>query len=77
MARRRCQVVLSPDEGGTSQVTVPGLPECISWGRTEAEALRSAEEAITCCIEARRELGESIPGPVRRSPKVRTVEVAA
>ena len=77
MAGRRFSVVLSPDAGGTYMVTVPRLPECITWGRTEAEALRNAREAIRCCIEARRKLGRPMPRSRMRAPKILSIDVAA
>jgi antitoxin HicB len=77
MVKRSFQVVLCPDEGGTTMATVPGLPECITWGRTEAEALENAREAIGCCVEARRKLGQRLPRDPRRGARIVTVRVAA
>lgn len=58
-------------------VTVPRLPECITWGRSQDEAIRNAREAIRCCLSARRSLGQVIPRPLRRVAKVVTVDIAA
>lgn len=50
----------NPVEAGF-QVTVPMLPGIVTFGRTEAEAIEMARDAISCHIEGLREPGESIP----------------
>lgn len=77
MAARRFPIILTPDQGGTYMVTVPGLPECITWGRTQVEAVQNAREAIRCCLAARRKLGQPMPRVPHRSAKILTVDVAA
>ncbi len=69
----RCTVVLEPlDEGGLN-VHVPALPEVVTYGETEAEALAIAEEAIRLAISYRIDHGEPMPPEVK--PEVRQVTV--
>ena len=50
-------VVLEPQEGGGFTVTVPALPEVVTEGETEAEALAMAEDAIRLVLDYRKERG--------------------
>jgi antitoxin HicB len=50
-------VILEPQEGGGFTVPVPALPEVVTEGDTEQEALANAEEAICAILEYRREQG--------------------
>jgi antitoxin HicB len=68
-------VVLEPQEGGGFTVTVPALPEIVTEGETEAEALAMAEDAIRLVLDYRRERG--LPLPPDMPPAVRMVKVAA
>jgi predicted RNase H-like HicB family nuclease len=65
------------EEGGFL-VHVPALPEVVTGGDTEEEALAMAREAIELELESRRERGEEIPTEVGKA-RVRevTVSVAA
>lgn len=54
-------VVLEPQEGGGFTVLVPALPEVVTEGDSEAEALANAEEAIRAVLDYRREHGLPIP----------------
>ena len=54
-------VVLEPQEGGGFTVLVPALPEVITEGDSEAEALANAEEAIRAVLDYRRQHGLPIP----------------
>jgi antitoxin HicB len=58
-------VVLEPQEGGGFTVLVPALPEVITEGDTEQEALANAEEAIRAILAYRRdqELAVTPPAP--------------
>jgi len=56
-------------------VLVPALPEVITEGDTEAEALANAEEAIRAILEYRRDNG--IPIPADADPQVRRITLAA
>jgi antitoxin HicB len=49
-------VVLEPQEDGGFTVLVPALPEVVTEGDTEQEALANAEEAIRAVLSYRREL---------------------
>lgn len=50
----------NPHDSGF-QVTVPLLPGVITYGRTEAEALEMARDAIRCHLDGLRKSGETIP----------------
>jgi antitoxin HicB len=54
-------VVLEPQEGGGFTVLVPALPEVVTEGDTEEEALAHAEEAIRAILEYRRDNGIAVP----------------
>jgi predicted RNase H-like HicB family nuclease len=64
-----------PEEGGYV-VRVPALPEIVTEGDTEEEALAMAQDAIELVIESRHERGEPIPDDVG-DPVVRKLTVAA
>jgi antitoxin HicB len=54
-------VILEPQEGGGFTVLVPALPEVVTEGDTEQEALTNAEEAIRAILAYRREQGMAPP----------------
>ena len=68
-------VILEPQEGGGFTVLVPALPEVVTEGDSEEEALRNAEEAIRAILEFRRHHG--LPIPSDTAPAIRLVKVAA
>jgi antitoxin HicB len=68
-------LVLEPQEGGGFTVLVPALPEVVTEGDTEAEALANAEEAIRAVLAFRQDRGIAIPSDAL--PEVRRVTVAA
>jgi len=68
-------VVLEPQPEGRYTVSVPALPEVVTEGETEDEALKMAEEAIRLVLGYRRDHG--LPIPADASPRVRKVTVAA
>jgi antitoxin HicB len=68
-------VVLEPQEGGGFTVLVPALPEVVTEGDSEEEALAHAEEAIRAVLAYRRDRGFDIPADAR--PEIRRVVVAA
>lgn len=68
-------VILEPQPEGGFTVSVPALPEVVTEGDTEADALRMAEEAIRMVLGYRKEHG--LPIPVDALPTVRKVTVAA
>lgn len=67
-------IVLEPEPEGGFTVRVPALPEIVTFGETEPEALAMAEDAIRLAIEHRQMRGEEIPVAVR--PELREVTVA-
>ena len=58
---RTYTVVLEPMDEGGFLVHVPALPEVVTSGDTEVEALDMAKDAIELVLESRRERGEDIP----------------
>jgi len=68
-------VVLEPQEEGGFTVLVPALPEVVTEGDTEQEALANAEEAIRAIVSYRRDHGIAIPSDA--PPEIRRVTVAA
>ena len=68
-------VILEPQEGGGFTVLVPALPEVVTEGENEQEALANAEEAIRAVLEYRQEQGMTLP--VDAQPEIRRVTVAA
>jgi antitoxin HicB len=68
-------VVLEPQAEGGFTVSVPALPEVVTEGDSEAEAMAMAEEAIRAVLAYRRDHGISIPGDAE--PRLRKITVAA
>ena len=60
-------VTLRPEPEGGFTVRVPALPEIVTSGESENEALAMAKEAIELVLESRRERGEAIPTLSRSS----------
>ena len=58
-------VVLEPQPEGGCTVSVPALPEVVTEGETEAEAVAMAAEAIRAVLDYRRGHGIDIPGETR------------
>jgi antitoxin HicB len=75
---RTYTVILEPMEDGGFLVLVPALPEIVTGGDTEEEALALAKEAIELVLEGRRERGEEIPTEIGQAlVREVTVSVAA
>ncbi|MGO8864926.1 MAG: type II toxin-antitoxin system HicB family antitoxin [Alphaproteobacteria bacterium] len=68
-------VVLEPQPEGGFSVSVPALPEVVTEGDSEEDALMMAEDAIRLVLEYRRAHG--LPIPADTSPTVRKITVAA
>ncbi|MGQ0446515.1 MAG: type II toxin-antitoxin system HicB family antitoxin [Beijerinckiaceae bacterium] len=70
---RTFAVVLEAEEEGGFTVRVPSLPEVVTYGKDECEALAMAEDAIRLVLEDCAARGEPIPagGP----PRIREVTV--
>jgi antitoxin HicB len=66
-------VVLEPEADGGFTVRVPSLPEIVTYGEDEREALAMAEDAIRLVIEDCMARGEPIPTP--QMPRIREVTV--
>ena len=60
------RVLVEPDEDGVYVAEVPSLPGCISQGRTRAEALRNAQEAVQVYGESLAAHGDPIPPPITK-----------
>ena len=71
-------VILEPMEEGGFLVRVPALPEIVTYGDDEGEALAMAKDAIELVLVSRSERGEEIPQEIAET-RVRqmTVSVAA
>ena len=57
-ATRTYTIILEPMDGGGYLVRVPALPEVVTGGDTEDEALAMAKEAIELVLESRAERGD-------------------
>jgi antitoxin HicB len=68
-------VVLEPQPEGGLTVSVPALPEVVTEGDTEDEALRMAAEAVRLALDYRKENGLEIPKD--SAPRVKKIAVAA
>jgi antitoxin HicB len=68
-------VILEPQLDGGFTVLVPALPEVVTEGDTEGQALLNAEEAIRAVLVYRRAQGLAIPPDAL--PEIRRVTVAA
>lgn len=70
---RTFTVVLEPEEEGGFTVRVPALPEIVSYGETEREALAMAEDAIRLVLEDSLARGE--PVPAGSPPRIREIKI--
>ena len=68
-------VLLEPQGEGGYTATVPALPEIVTEGESEAEALAMIEDAIVLALAHRRD--QRMPIPEDRAPTLRKVSVAA
>ena len=68
-------VILEPQPDGGYTVLVPALPEVVTEGDSERQALLNAEEAIRAVLDYRRAHGLAIPADA--IPEIRSVTVAA
>jgi antitoxin HicB len=71
--KRTFAVVLEPEVGGGFTVRVPSLPEIVTYGKDEREALAMAEDAIRLVLEDSAARGE--PVPIGEPPRIREVTV--
>jgi len=56
-------VELTPDDNGTVLVTFPDVPEAVTFGGDEAEALLRAEDALLVMLSAYMDDHQPIPEP--------------
>ena len=68
-------VIIEPMADGGFMVVVPALPEVVTGGDTEDEAMVMAKETIELVLESRRERGEEIPIEVGKA-QVRQITVS-
>ena len=71
--KRTFAVVLEPESEGGFTVRVPSLPEIVTYGKDEREALAMAEDAIRLVLEDCAARGE--PLPEGEAPRIREVTV--
>ena len=69
------RITLRPEPEGGFTVRVPALPEIVTYGQDEDEALVMAKDAIELVLQSRRERGE--PVPARDATIVRSVDVTS
>ena len=74
-ANHSFSVILVAQTDGGFSVLVPALPEVVTEGDNEEEALANAEEAIRAVLSYRQDHG--IPIPTDAQPEIRRVSVAA
>lgn len=62
MKSESLNVVFTPEEdAGGFTVTVPAVPECITYGATFSEAVLNLHEALALCLEVRQSENKPIP----------------
>jgi len=71
--KRTFAVLLEPEEEGGFTVRVPSIPEIVTYGKDEREALAMAEDAIRLVMEDCAARGEPIP--YGEPPRIREVTV--
>jgi antitoxin HicB len=54
-------ITLRPEPEGGFTVRVPALPEIVTYGESEDEAIAMAKDAIALVMESRKERGELLP----------------
>jgi antitoxin HicB len=74
---RTYTVTLRPEPEGGFTVRVPALPEIVTYGEDEAEALAMAKEAVELALASRTERGEDIPDSDALVVRSVSVSVAA
>ena len=65
MRRYPVEVFWSDEDDGYI-ASVPDLPGCSAWGKTEAEAIREARDAVEAWKRAAKAAGRPIPPPSGR-----------
>ena len=70
---RKFAIVLEPEDEGGFTVRVPAIPEIVTYGKDEAEALAMAEDAIRLVLEDCLARGEPLPNG--EPPRIREVSI--
>jgi antitoxin HicB len=70
---RSFAVVLEPEEDGGFAVRVPSLPEIVTYGNDEKEALAMAQDAIRLVLEDCTARGEPLPSG--KPPRIHEVTI--
>jgi len=70
-------LTLRPEPEGGYTVLVPALPEVVTYGFDEDEALRIAREAIEVALDVRRTEGDEIPADIVPLTRKLTISIAA
>ena len=70
---RKFTILLQAEAEGGFTVRVPSLPEIVTYGGDEAEALRMAEDAIRLVLEDCAARGEPVPDG--DEPRIREVTI--
>jgi len=70
------QVIFSPEPEGGFTVTVPTIPECITYGATFEEATANAKEALELCLEHRTDLGELVKIQNNQSAIISSISIS-
>ncbi|MDR3175585.1 MAG: type II toxin-antitoxin system HicB family antitoxin [Desulfovibrio sp.] len=69
-------VILAPDENdGGYVVTFPDIPEAVTQGETEAEALNMARDALETALEFYFEDNRAVPRPSRPEPGQHSIDI--
>lgn len=63
MAKHIYPAVFHPNNDGSYTVTFPDLPGCITEGKSQAEALNMAQDALSAWLVCAAETGEQITLP--------------
>jgi antitoxin HicB len=71
--KRTFAVVLEPEPQGGFTVRVPAIPEIVTYGKDERDALAMAEDAIRLVIADCAARGE--PMPSSEPPRIREITV--
>ncbi len=74
---RTFPAVFTPEPEGGFTVTVPALPECVTYGETFEEAAKNAHEAVLLCLEHRVSRGEETVPEIHTAPIISSISVTA
>lgn len=75
-SEHRCSIVPGPRAEGGFTAIVPALPEVVTEGDAEDEAVRMADDAIQAVLDYRRDHGLPIPDDAAPTPREVRIAVA-